>query len=173
MNNCNKLVNNGMILRYISTIITFYFLFIHMNNIFIFNNLYIILFIALILLDEVDNIFTKFYKYNGIYNGCTHLFHYQITDKICDSISYLLLYLFFVLDNVLLFFILYRIIGVILFYFSKNSQWLILFFDFAKEYLLYLFFFGEKYLYIPIFVLLKIIFEYYYHTMHNINNYKY
>ena len=26
MNNCNKLVNNGMIIRYISTIITFYFL---------------------------------------------------------------------------------------------------------------------------------------------------
>lgn len=90
----------------------------------------------------------------------------------CDSISYLLLFLFFKLNNILLFFIIYRIIGVILFLITKDSRCFIIFFDFVKEYLLYLFIFGNNNLYLPIFILCKICFEYYYHIIHNKNNYK-
>ena len=168
---CDKLVRDGMILRYIITIISYYILSIFMNNNIINKYIYLILPILLTALDEVDNLFTIFYKYKGKYNGCTKLFYYQYTDKICDSISYLLLYLFFKLDYILLLFILYRIIGVILFTFTKNSKWLIIFFDFAKEYLVYLFFFRNNYQYLPFVILAKILFEYYYHTIHNHNNY--
>jgi hypothetical protein len=168
---CDKLVRDGMLLRYIVTVISFYYLSIHMDNKIISKYIYLILPILLTALDEVDNIFTVFHKYKGKYNGCTKLFYYQYTDKICDSISYLLLFLFFKLDSILLLFIVYRIIGVILFTFTKNSNWLILFFDFAKEYLLYLFLFGNNYLYLPLFILVKIIFECYYHTIHNENHY--
>ena len=154
-----------MTLRYIVTVITFYFL--SLNVFTLKNYIYLILPIVLTLLDEVDNIFTTFYNANN----CVKSFYYQSNDKICDSISYFLLYAFFKLDFIFLFFILYRVIGVILFYYTKNSSWLILFFDFAKEYLLYLFIFGNNFFYLPFFILCKICFEYYYHAIHNKNNY--
>ena len=110
---------------------------------------------------------------------CTKRFYYQVSDKIYDSISYLMVYVFlrqfFRLDAksdmILLLFILYRIIGVVLFYKTKNSTWLILFFDFIKEFFLYLAIFGNNYSYIGLFIGCKIMFEYYYHTIHNPNNY--
>lgn len=165
---CEKMIKKGMTIRYIATVVTFYLLSLNTK---ILKYKYLILPIVLTFLDEVDNIFTIFYKYNGKYNSCTKLFYYQYTDKIYDSISYLLLYAFFKLDFILLMFIFYRIIGVILFYYTKNSRWLILFFDFAKEYLIYLFVFGNNFIYLPFFVSCKICFEYYYHTMHNKNKY--
>lgn len=162
---CKKLIDNGMILRYIVTVITFYFLSLNVST--LKNYIYLILPIVLTLLDGLDNIFTGFDKDNN----CVKSFYYQSNDKICDSISYLLLYAFFKLDFILLFFILYRVIGVILFYYTKNSSWLILFFDFAKEYLLYFFIFGNNFVYLPFFILCKIGFEYYHHTINNKNDY--
>jgi len=85
---------------------------------------------------------------------------YQMRDKICDTITYLLLFKFFDLDYAMLFFVLYRMLGVILFYFTKNSKWLVIFFDFVKEYFLYVFVFGYDYSYIPAFITGKILFEY-------------
>ena len=170
MVDCKLLIKNGLILRYIITIITYYLLYINISI--IIKYLYLILPICLTILDGLDNIFTSFVNFNGRYNGCLFEYYYQINDKICDSISYLLLFLFFKLDYILLFFILYRILGVILFYLTKNSIWLIIFFDFAKEYLLYLFIFGKNYKYILYFIICKIIFEYYFHTIINTNNYK-
>jgi hypothetical protein len=165
MDICNKLVTDGMNIRYIATLLSFYV--VALNITFVNNYLYLLLPILLTVLDNIDGIFTLFNKHNG----CKKKYQYQITDKICDSISYLLLFLFFKLDTILLLFVIYRIIGVVLFYFTKNSSWLILFFDFAKEYLLYLFIFGNNYTYLPIFILLKIGFEYYHHTITNPNNY--
>ena len=138
MSLCDKYIYNGIVFRYIITIFSFYILLFYYHNS---KYLYLILPILLTVLDETDNIFTGFHKSNGIMNGCTKTFNYQYLDKICDSVSYLLLFLFFKFDNLLLYFILYRIIGVIFFYFTKNSKWLILFFDFAKEFLLYTFIF--------------------------------
>ena len=165
---CNKLIKKGMLLRYITTIITFYVLYIYINNKLIKKYFYLILPILLIALDKVDNIIFKSFNECKLY---TKSFYYQCNDKICDSISYLLLYLFFKFDNFLLFFILYRMIGVILFYYTKNSKWLILFFDFVKEYILYLFVFGKNYTFMPLFIFLKICFEYYFHTIFNHSDY--
>jgi hypothetical protein len=175
MKDCNKLINSGIITRYILTIIIIYIL---SRTIADNKYIYLILPIILTLLDEVDNIFfydfTKLFHYQQIEkinNSCTKSFYYQSSDKICDTVSYLLISIFFKVDYLFLFFILYRVIGVILFYITKNSKWLIIFFDFAKEYLIYLFIFGENYFYIPYFIFFKICFEYYYHTKHNLNNY--
>ena len=169
MDICNKLITNGANIRFIATLLLFYT--VALNTTFLNNYLYLLLPILLTVLDMTDSRFTFFYKYKHPYNRCKKTFYYQITDKISDLISYLLLFVFFKLDIILLLFILYRIIGVVLFYFTKNSSWLILFFDFAKEYLLYLFIFGNNYTYLPIFILLKIGFEYCHHTFINPNNY--
>ena len=69
---------------------------------------------------------------------------YQMNDKVCDIISYILVYLMFGLDNHVLFFIIYRTIGVYLFLKTKDRKWLIIFFDFIKEYLLYLYITNSK-----------------------------
>jgi hypothetical protein len=169
MHDCNKLIDNNMYLRYVVTILSLYLISININNKIIKKYIYLILFLLLILLDYVDNIFKCFYKNT---DNCTKTFHYQLQDKICDSVSYLFLCLFFKFDGLLLFFILYRLIGILLFYFTKNSKWFILYFDFAKEYLLYLFIFGKNYTFLPLFILCKIYFEYYYHTIHNPSSYK-
>lgn len=167
MKRCNKLIDNGMIIRYILTIVSFKILSMNLNHHCIRENIYLILPILLAILDEVDNIFTTSYKDNR----CTKLFRYQSSDKICDSISYLLLFLSFDIDRTFLFFTLYRIIGVILFTLSRNSRWLIIFLDFSKEYLLYYHFFQDDQRYLPIFMFGKFCFEYYYHTIHNKNEY--
>jgi hypothetical protein len=172
MHDCNKLIDDGMIIRMTATVISLYMLSLNTTY-----NKYtlIILPVLLTILDEFDNIPIVFYKEKQ----CTKSFYYQILDKIYDSISYVLVYFylryFFRLDTnsttILLIFILYRIVGVGLFYKTKDSTWLIIFFDFIKEFLLYLAVFGNNYSYIFLFVMCKIAFEYYFHTIHNPNKY--
>lgn len=158
MNICDIKIKNGIIIRYIVTILILYSLSLTVNS--NFKLIYLILPILLTFLDNIDNIFTFAYKNNN----CTNLYYYQYNDKICDIVSYLLSFVFFKLDNFSLFFILYRVIGVILFYFTKNVKWLVLFFDFFKEYLIYLFIFKKNYVHIlSILILFKIWFEYYFH----------
>jgi hypothetical protein len=96
MDICKQLVDYSMIIRYSITFIVFYILSNNIYNTFVNKNIYLILPILLILLDEIDNIFTIFYKYNNHYNYCTKTFYYQYNDKICDIISYFLLFLFFI-----------------------------------------------------------------------------
>jgi hypothetical protein len=175
---CNGLIDKGMISRYMISIFVFYILFIYCKNKCIKNYIYLILPIILTLLDRTDDIFIKLFinKSNNVKHiGCTKLFNYQKSDKICDSFSYLLAYIFLIVcfkqDNILLFLIIYRIVGIILFSVTKNSLWLILFFDFIKEYFIYLFIFNNNFIYIPLFILGKIIFEYYWHTILNSNKY--
>ena len=175
---CKDLTDKGELTRYMTTILVFYILFMYCKNGFIKKYIYLILPVVLMLLDSVDGRFIKLFinKSNNVKHlRCTGLFKYQDSDKICDSFSYLLAYIFlticFKVDNILLFLILYRIIGVILFSLTKNSVWLILFFDFIKEYFIYVFIFSNNYMYIPLFVLCKIIFEYYWHTIKNNSEY--
>lgn len=162
MNICNVKIKNGILIRYIFTILTFYLLSSNINS--NYKYIYLILPILLTLLDNVDNIFTFSYK-NNI---CTKSYFYEYNDKICDVVSYLLSFGFFKLDKSVLFFILYRIVGVMLFYLTKISIWLVIFFDFVKEYFIYMFIFQNNYNFtLPIFILIKIIFEYYYHIVSN------
>jgi hypothetical protein len=123
--------------------------------------------IALFLLDYCDGFWFKIEKNTA----CVKTFDYQSHDKVIDLVSYVLLFIFFQLDYKLLFFACYRMIGVFLFIFTRDSIWLVLFFDLIKEYLLYLFIFGNNYLYFPIMIILKIIFEFYIHKMYNSADY--
>jgi hypothetical protein len=152
---CNNLINKGMILRCISTIITFIILSIFVKNKFIDKYIYLILAIILLLLDDIDNYFFYYNNYTDL--KCYTLNHYQYFDKIYDSISYLIAYLFlykfYNVDYILFLFIVYRIIGVILLCSTNNSLWLVVFFDFIKEYLLYLFIFCNNYMYMPFFII--------------------
>jgi hypothetical protein len=92
-----------------------------------------------------------------------------MNDKVCDLTSYILAYLMFDLDKYVLFFIIYRAIGVCLFLKTKDNRWLIIFFDFIKEYLLYLYITNSKKnnkLLITL-IVSKIIFEYVFHGIGN------
>ena len=143
----------GILLRYVTTIGTFSLLSFYKP----FQQYrYILLPIVLTLLDCIDG----FPLLNR--QHCFKEFEYQYRDKLCDVLSYVLVFALFKLDKTILFFILYRIIGVLLFTFTKNTIWLILFFDFVKEMMVYLYLF-DTYAYLPFFMLLKICFEYYWH----------
>lgn len=131
---------------------------------------YLLIPFILILLDEIDNIFLI-----NKYHILTKSYTYQTLDKINDCISYILVPVFFNVNSTLIFFIIYRIIGVILYIITHNNNYLIIFFDFVKEYML-LFYFCNKFNYIHHYyklilvlcILLKLLFEYYYHKYHNI-----
>lgn len=177
VNECKKIIKSGMIVRYVLTILIIIYLGLSKNT-FMKKYIYLIIPLLLEILDIVDNyLYARGYikQTNTNYN-CSKQFYYQINDKICDSSSYiltfLLLCLYFKPDFILLFFIVYRIIGVTLFYITKDSSWLILFFDFIKEYLLYLFIFNRNYSYILVCIFLKICFEFYFHKKVNNANYK-
>lgn len=162
-NICESLLDNGIYLRYVITILSLYILSRNTNNKLIKKNLYLIIAVILIILDCIDSINIK---YNSK-NCTTKTFEYQLRDKICDSFSYLLLLLLLKFDGMLLFLILYRITGVLLLYLTGDSNYIILFFDFIKEYLVYLFIFGNNYSYMPILMICKICFEYYFHKVIN------
>ena len=81
--------------------------------------------------------------------------------------SYILVFLiFFKTDYLLLAFILYRIVGIILYLITNNTAWFIPFFDFIKEYLLYNYLFKTN-KYIIIFIILKMIYEYFNYSILN------
>ena len=174
MTDCIHAIKNGFIFRSLVTLISFVTIYMNNNNSFIKQYLIIIIIILLFVFDELDQAFLiKDKLTNAPADRCSRLFNYQYKDKINDIISYILIFiLFFNKNYIILFLILYRIIGVTLFSIKKDSKWLIIFFDFIKEYLLYFFLFGNNYTYIPVAIILKVAFEYYHHTINNLNNYK-
>jgi len=150
---CNEYINNGMILRCIVTIFVIHLI----KDV---KHLYLILPIVLTILDEVDNVWTVLYKNNK----CTKTLNYQVKDKIVDAVSYIGAYYFLGLNNpLLLFFIIARTIGAILYTFTGNPFYLVIFADFVKEYMLYIFLIGNDKIYVLPCIILKIIFEYKYH----------
>lgn len=179
-NKCKIYINVGMFIRTILTLCIFYVLSFYRNN-FIITHQYLLLPLILFILDLIDNVPAKIHNIlhnieNGEFilkniNNCFKTFHYQLLDKICDSFSYLLLFFFFKIDANILYFTIYRIIGVLLFGLSKRTFWLIIFFDFVKEYMIYLYFFMNANNYLQFFIVCKIIFEYYFHTVVNKSKY--
>lgn len=175
LKNCLTHVSNGTALRTVLTFISFYLIKTYANK----KHINVILPFALTILDTVDNVFIKYdviSKGKSITAGtnCTKRSKvskiYQINDKIIDTLSYILCYIYFykeLKDTWLEFFIVYRTIGVILFTVSHNKIFLILFFDFIKEYMLYKYLFQTDYTYLAFFVILKIIFEYVFHMIYN------
>jgi|LauGreDrversion4_2_1035121.scaffolds.fasta_scaffold475563_2 hypothetical protein len=170
---CKPFITKGQIFRYAITIVSLSIYAAYVANTGHTKYIYLILPILLWVLDSTDNLFLI----HNIHTKkiCTKTFDYQLSDKICDAVSYVLVYLVlcvvFKVDHVLGVLILYRIIGVFLFCLTKESVWLIVFFDFVKEYLFYLFIFGKNDAYIPLFMIGKIGFEYYWHKVQNDTDY--
>jgi len=178
--NCEHLLNDGFILRILFTLVSFYVLFLFINKKGVRKYIFLILPIILTILDEIDLFPLKktnenIIKFYLTYKKCAHTFYYQKNDKILDSFTYLFTYLFLALffenDFLLLFFVLYRSVGVFMFSVTMDSSWLILFFDFIKEYLLYLFLFGKNFNFLLHFIALKILYESLFHTVYNPNHY--
>jgi hypothetical protein len=159
---CIHYVNIGMIIRLFLTFVSFTILYNYKSL--LGKNIYLILPILLLLLDKCDNILL-----------CTKTFYYQINDKIVDLFSYLLLFFIIPLhttnSNIIQILIIYRLVGIILFALTRVSIPLIIFFDFVKEYLLYFYLFGNNNIYLPIFMVCKIIVEYILHSKINKVNY--
>lgn len=168
---CFNYVNIGIIVRIVGTIIVFYLMVKYCD----FdkrekqkygkgNWKYIALAIIIFVLDGFD---ARWPLGLMVKPKCPKTFHYQITDKINDSLTYLAAWYYFNLDNLFLFFALFRIVGVVFFALTKNATYLITMPDFNKEYLVYLFCFGSNMNYLWFFIILKIVFEYYHHTIIN------
>ena len=177
MTECEPLNRKGFVLRIVVTLVSLYVIYLYLHKKSIRKYLYLILPMILTLTDHFDSFFLySFDKFIPTKKRiCTKTFYYQHYDKICDSLAYVwtFLFLFFFLkyDPFLLFFVLYRIVGVFVFNYTKNSQWLVLFFDFVKEYLLYLFVFGKNFKYLPFFITLKMMYEYFFHSIINPSHY--
>ena len=153
---CNEYINNGMILRCIVTIFVIHLI----RDV---KHLYLILPIVLTILDGVDN----------ENNNCVNTFNYQKKDKIVDAVSYIGVYYLLGLNNpLLLFFIIARTIGAILYSFTGNPFYLVIFADFVKEYMLYIFLLGNDKTYVLPCIILKMMFEYKYHIKRRLSSNK-
>lgn len=132
--------------------------------------------ILILLSDILDCNVVKLVKYfNNLQpddSYCKH-FLYQISDKLLDSISYLIIYHLLKLPKIYLFLICYRLVGVGLFYITLNSQYLIFFPDLFKELLAYQYLFKNIDSGVFIVVFLKVLFEIFWHNMVNKNIYKF
>ncbi len=99
---------------------------------------------------------------------------YEFIDKVIDAFQYLIAILLLksqLDENIyknLLYFLAYRVIGIILYYFTKINETYIVFFDFIKEYLVLYLIFGNKIpnKYLIIAIILKILYEYSMHYHH-------
>jgi hypothetical protein len=162
---CNRLIKRGFYLRIIITIIIFIILVKYYSK-----NKYLLIILAILLtlLDFLDNVFTRNNKI------CNYIFYYQISDKINDLLSYLLVYLFFPLNNIFLILLIYRAMGVLLFIINRNYIWLIVAPDLFKEYLIYVYIFKSNNTYLPILILFKCLFEWnkHSHLLKTFSNYK-
>jgi hypothetical protein len=188
MVSCIELTNYGIIVRIVITIILFFILYLFMKDGNKFCNKYflVILSILLLLLDYFDLIpylYYYYYKPNSSETKCIYelspeaklvnynngkknydTLYYNIVDKCVDTISYIIAYFVFNLNNIFLYFLFYRMVGVGLYIYTQDSRWLILFFDFMKEYLIYFFLVKNNLSYMWLFILLKIYFEIYLHS---------
>jgi hypothetical protein len=95
---------------------------------------------------------------------------YQQADKVSDALTYLMLLYFLPNDPVLSFFVVYRALGVLVYVLTQRVWPVIVFFDFVKEYILFRALFAhEAYANVVLAgsVFLKVLFELYFHTIHN------
>jgi hypothetical protein len=171
--NCSEVLNENMIVRVFLFFLFLLILFKYSNNKVIHKYLLVILIVSLFVSDIADTTFPNFIaplftNEKPKYNNCHYNDFYIIKDKIADLVSYILVFLiFFRTDYLLLSFILYRAVGIVLYLLTNNTNWFILFFDFIKEYLLYNYLFKTN-KYIIIFIILKMIYEYFNYSIFNL-----
>jgi hypothetical protein len=170
--NCSKILNENMIARVFLFFLFLLILFKCSDNKIIHKYLLVILVIGLFISDKSDTIFPIYFaplftNEKSKYNSCLYTDFFTIKDKVADLASYILVFLiFFKNDYLLLAFILYRMVGITLYLITNNTIWFIPFFDFIKEYLLYNYLFKTN-KYIIIFIILKIVYEYFNYSIIN------
>lgn len=99
-------------------------------------------------------------------------FQYQALDKVFDLFTYIFVAFLIKLPSLYFYIIVFRLLGVVLFLASTNSQWLILFPDVFKEVWVYNTFIEQvNAKSFAIIYFGKTLFEYYWHTYKNKNNY--
>ena len=163
----NQILGISFIVRILFMLVIFY-LPIH-------KNLKIILILAG---DFLDCWTTKFIDYiqdgiHPLHNTHCKEFNYQITDKVVDLLSYLIVMLLLPPNPLYITTIIFRAVGVGMFYKTRNSHWLIFFPDLFKEVALFEIFVGTVTPHILLIIIgHKVIFEYMWHTYVNHRNYK-
>lgn len=121
------------------------------------------------LTDFIDCEYTKLFSKQ---TKICHTFQYQVLDKIVDIFTYMLVALLFNLHYYYYYLVFWRLIGVVLFAIFANSQWLIVFPDVFKEVWLYDTFIKKiNATSFAIIYFAKNVFEYFWHTYQNKNNY--
>lgn len=173
LKNCNKFVNHGILIRIILTILTFELLKQQNNP----KDIFLQLPILLTILDLADGLVVKYNQYKKkpqfllFPSNCTRLSkYYHYIDKGIDILSYIYAYVSFydtIKDSLLEYFIIYRLIGVLMFIITGQKQFIIILFDFVKEYMLYRYFVKPNIYVLVLCIILKIAFEYYFHTYVN------
>ena len=167
---CKRTIVLGAILRVILTVVTFWLISTFISS----SSIFIVLPIALTILDYCDNIPNLIYSWysTGVYkNTCTPFFEYQSMDKVNDWASYILAWYWFELDPVFLALCLIRGLGVFGFIQMKKSYPLIIFPDVLKEYIVYRYFIPRGFNWLPAVILAKLGFEFYFHTTFNASSY--
>jgi hypothetical protein len=127
-------------------------------------------------MDFIDSWTTKLvaYYFNDVDDplGLCHTFRYQSYDKWIDVITYFIVAVYFNLSPIYYGLVAIRLVGVLLFYKTLNSRWLIVFPDAFKEMLLYNWFVSDINLYnFNAIYFFKVGFEAYWHTYHNNTHY--
>jgi hypothetical protein len=127
-----------------------------------------VLVLVILLLDSIGPL----HAYPDIENKkrVTQSEEYQQADKISDALTYLMLIYLVPNEPVLHFFVLYRVFGVLMYFWTQQVWPVIVFFDFIKEYILFKALFAKSEHVNTIFgvsIVLKILFEAYFHTVHN------
>ena len=133
--------------------------------------------LLLLATDFLDSWTTKLvaYYYNDVEEPLKlcHTFRYQSYDKLIDVFTYLIIAIYFKLSPIYFALVAIRFIGVLLFYKTLNSRWLIAFPDAFKEVLLYNWFVSDINIYnFNAIFFFKVGFEAYWHTYHNNNHYE-
>lgn len=124
--------------------------------------------LVILALDYIGPLYTILDKQK--YVEVTQSEEYQQADKISDALTYLMLIYLIPNEPMLHFFVLYRAFGVLMYFWTQQVWPVIVFFDFVKEYILFKTLFSRSEHANAIFVVsivLKILFEVYYHTVHN------
>ena len=162
-NDCETKIQKGMVIRILLSVIIISSMKKTKSK-----YLFLLLPLALTFLDFTDNTYTIPYldKETQQKIKCTHSFSYQIQDKVIDWLTYAAIYILFGFGKIYFALLVWRAIGVILYFKTKKKTPVVIFSDFLKEYMVYIYFFGKKKNYkflLFVFIILKMLFEYYFH----------
>jgi hypothetical protein len=122
--------------------------------------------VLIFLTDMIDCRTAKLLNYlNDVDTKICRSFRYQVFDKVIDLLSHCLLYLYLGLSPIYLVFILWRLVGIVMFVATEEYSWLIMGPDVFRELLLFELFISPKLniTNVSIITLGKVIFEYFWH----------